>query len=197
MEDEKHERRPIQSKPGRCCGKGRAFLFSFLGVCLSVMSVANDESRCVTDDVNSECSRSINFRHQLREAHGLSAAPAENLSGVRTRDSSEGATFPGGPKEIRNAAPECTKVDPSSAYFRDHDTAGDYQMISPPRGAETTCGYQSRTERTEPEAATSAAIEASQFPHSKQRVASTGKNVDGRNVMDENPDAKEQRATLC
>ena len=196
MEDEKHERRPIQSKPGRCCGKGRAFLFSFLGVCLSVMSVANDESRCVTDDVNSECSRSINFRHQLREAHGLSAARAENLSGVRTRDSSEGATFPGGPKEIRDAAPECPKVDPSSAYFRDHDTAGDYQMISPPRGAETTCGYQSRTERTEPEAATSAAIEASQFPHSKQRVASTGKNVDGRNVMDENPVAKEQRAIL-
>ena len=158
------------------------------------MSVANGESRCFADDVNSECSRTTNFRLQLREAHGQSAAPAENITGVRTRDASEGATFQRDPKEIRNAAPECPKVNPGSVYFRDHDTAGNYQVISAPRGAETTCAYQSRTERTEPEAATSSAIKASQFPHRKQRVASTGGNVDGRNLMDENPTAQEQHA---
>ena len=158
------------------------------------MSVANGESRCFADDLNSECSRTTNFRLQLREAHGQSAAPAENITGVQTRDASEGAAFQRDPKEIRNAAPECPKVNPGSVYFRDHDTAGNYQVISAPRGAETTCAYQSRTERTEPEAATSSAMKASQFPHRKQRVASTGGNVDGRNLMDENPTRQEQHA---
>ena len=125
----------------------------------------------------------MNFRLQLREAHGQSAAPAENLTGARTRDASEGAMFQRGPKEIRKAAPEGPKVDPSTVCFAGPDTAGDCQTIPAPRGAEAIGAYHGHAERTEQEAATSATTKASKFPRSKtSRIL--GGNVDARFAED-------------
>ena len=117
---------PEQAKLGGACGDGRAPFF--FAVRLSVMSVLSDEARSLWREVlrvHSEWPRTASFRAQLREAHGQSATPAENLTGARTRDASESAAFQRDPKEIRKAAPGGPKVDPGAARFTGRDTAGD------------------------------------------------------------------------